>query len=67
MYFVNYFIARLAEYYALPIAEKIEYEEVLHRRANKLQAKAAYLDAQAQPNVPMQDNPFIDVRYGGRR
>ncbi len=66
MYFVRYFIIALAEYLAIPLAEKLEYKKELEREKQKLENKAAFLDAQNHTNFPMRSNPFIEVRFGGQ-
>ena len=64
-YFVLAFTYQLASEFALSVTDNEQKNALYEEKFRNALAKAFSADAQQNPQTPIQDNPFTDVRHGG--
>lgn len=62
-HFVNYFVYRLAEQYALAVPQFSSYVQLMNQYAEKELGRSLAADAQDNPASFIKSSPFIEARY----
>jgi hypothetical protein len=61
-YFAMLMVYACAKDMIKPITESDQAMQLMERKYNRQRSVAMYADAQGRPAVPVQDNPFVDIR-----
>ena len=64
-YFTLAFTYKLASEFALSVTDDVAKNGLYEQKFREAQGKAFTADAQQNPQTPIQDHPFTDVRNGG--
>jgi hypothetical protein len=64
-YFELAFTYKLASEFALSVTDDVGKNQTYEAKFREAMGEAFAADAQQHPQIPIQDSPFTDVRYGG--